>query len=153
MTLPVNLAEWLAHCERLHPKTIDMTLGRVKILIERLGLKFGVPVISVAGMNGKGSTCSMLEAIALAGAYNVGLYIKTHLVHFEERCRVNGEMVAADDLLPHFEAVEAARGDIALTYFEFTTLAIMRALASAPLDLVILEVGLGGRLDAVNAID
>ena len=153
MTLPTTLADWLAHCERLHPKEIDMTLARVKILIERLGLKFAAPVISVAGTNGKGSTCAMIEAMALAAGYKVGLYIKPHLVHFEERCRLNGAMVAAADLLPHFEAVEVARGDIALTYFEFTTLVILRALASAPLDLVILEVGLGGRLDAVNAID
>jgi dihydrofolate synthase/folylpolyglutamate synthase len=110
-------------------------------------------VISVAGTNGKGSTCAMLECIALQAGYRVGLYIKPHLVHFEERCRINGASVAASDLLPHFEAVEAARGELALTYFEFTTLAIMRALAAAPLDLVILEVGMGGRLDAVNTID
>jgi dihydrofolate synthase/folylpolyglutamate synthase len=130
-----------------------MTLARTKTLIERLGLKFAVPVITVAGTNGKGSTCAMLEAIALAAGYKVGAYIKPHLVHFEERCRVNGTMVTAADLIPHFEAVEAARGDIALTYFEFTTLVIMRTLAAAPVDLVILEVGLGGRLDAVNAVD
>ena len=153
MTTPKTLADWLAHCERLHPKTIDMTLARTKTLIERLGLKFAMPVITVAGTNGKGSTCAMLEAIGLAAGYKVGAYIKPHLVHFEERCRVNGRMVTADDLIPHFEAVEAARGDIALTHFEFTTLVIMRTLASAPVDLVILEVGLGGRLDAVNALD
>jgi dihydrofolate synthase/folylpolyglutamate synthase len=153
MTLPTTLAEWLAHCERLHPKNIDMTLARTQLMIERLQLKFACPVISVAGTNGKGSTCAMLEAMALAASYKVGLYSKPHLVHFEERCRINGNIVKAAELLPHFEAVEAARGDIALTYFEFTTLVIMRALASAPLDLVILEVGLGGRLDAVNAID
>ncbi len=111
------------------------------------------PVITVAGTNGKGSTCAMLESIALAAGYRVGLYIKPHLVHFEERCRIDGVPVAADALLPHFEAVEAARGDITLTYFEFTTLAIMRCLSQQRLDLVILEVGLGGRLDAVNAID
>jgi dihydrofolate synthase/folylpolyglutamate synthase len=153
MTQPATLDDWLAHCERLHPKTIDMTLDRVNLVRDRLGLKFSVPVISVAGTNGKGSTCAMLECIALQAGYRVGLYIKPHLVHFEERCRINGASVAAADLLPHFEAVEAARGDLALTYFEFTTLAIMRALAAAPLDLVILEVGMGGRLDAVNAID
>jgi dihydrofolate synthase/folylpolyglutamate synthase len=110
-------------------------------------------VITVAGTNGKGSTCAMLESIARAAGYRVGLYIKPHLVHFEERCRVDGASVAAATLLPHFEAVEAARGDVALTYFEFTTLAILRCLAQQPLDLAILEVGLGGRLDAVNAID
>ena len=153
MTTPTTLPEWLAHCERLHPKTIDMTLERVRAVRERLGLQFRVPVITVAGTNGKGSSCAMLESIALAAGYRVGLYIKPHLVHFEERCRLNGVPVAAEALLPHFEAVEAARQGTPLTYFEFTTLVILRALAAAPLDVVILEVGLGGRLDAVNAID
>ena len=151
--LPTTLDDWLARCERLHPKEIDMTLDRVLRVKERLGLKFEVPVITVAGTNGKGSSCAMLETIALQAGYRVGLYIKPHLVHFEERCRVNGEMVSAAQLLPHFEAVEHARGDMALTYFEFTTLVIARLLSLAPLDVVILEVGLGGRLDAVNAID
>ena len=125
----MNLQDWLAHCERLHPKTIDMTLERTLAVRDRLGLRFDCPVITVAGTNGKGSTCAMLESIALAAGYRVGLYIKPHLVHFEERCRVNGASVAADELLPHFEAVEAARGDTTLTYFEFTTLAIMRCLS------------------------
>jgi dihydrofolate synthase / folylpolyglutamate synthase len=149
----VTLQDWLAHCERLHPKTIDMTLERTLAVRDRLGLRFDCPVITVAGTNGKGSTCAMLESILLAAGYRVGLYIKPHLVHFEERCRVGGQPVAEGALLPHFEAVEAARGDTTLTYFEFTTLAIMRYLSQQPLDVVILEVGLGGRLDAVNAID
>jgi len=149
----MNLDDWLAHCERLHPKTIDMTLERVVRVRDALGLRFEAPVVMVAGTNGKGSTCAMLEAIALDAGYRVGLYIKPHLVHFQERCRVGGAPVAADSLLPHFEAVEAARGEVSLSYFEFTTLAIMRRLAAEPLDLVILEVGLGGRLDAVNCID
>ncbi|HJV95128.1 MAG TPA: bifunctional tetrahydrofolate synthase/dihydrofolate synthase [Albitalea sp.] len=153
MTLPTTLDDWLARCERLHPKEIDLTLERVLELKGRLGLAFEVPVILVAGTNGKGSTCAMLEAIALQAGYRVGLYAKPHLVHFEERCRVNGTMVSAAELVPHFEAVERARGDVGLTYFEFTTLAIVHLLAHAPLDLVILEVGLGGRFDAVNAFD
>ena len=150
------LADWLAHVERLHPVGIDMTLERTRAVAARLGLAFKVPVVMVAGTNGKGSTCAMLEAIALRAGYRVGLYSKPHLVHFEERCRLDGQMVAAADLLPHFEAVEAARLQspaITLTYFEFTTLVIMRRLSQAALDLVILEVGLGGRLDAVNIID
>jgi len=150
---PSTLAEWLAHCERLHPKSIDMTLDRTKTMIERLGLRFQVPVITVAGTNGKGSTCAMIDSIARAAGYRVGLYTKPHLVHFEERCRINGEMIAADALLPHFAAVEAARAGMTLTYFEFTMLAILHAFAATPLDLVVLEVGLGGRLDAVNAVD
>jgi dihydrofolate synthase/folylpolyglutamate synthase len=149
----VTLDDWLAHCERLHPKSIDMTLQRVMSVRERLGLRFTVPVITVAGTNGKGSSCAMLESIARQAGYRTGLYIKPHLVHFEERCRIGGESVLAEDLLPHFAAVEAARGKTSLTYFEFTTLAIMRALSLAELDVAILEVGLGGRLDAVNAVD
>ena len=152
-TAPRTLDDWLAHCERIHPTEIDMTLDRVVEIRHRLGITFDAPVIAVAGTNGKGSTCAMLEAIALQAGYRVGLYAKPHLVHFEERCRVNGEVVAADALLPHFEAVEQARGELSLTQFEFTTLAIARLLSQAPLDLVILEVGLGGRLDAVNAFD
>lgn len=148
-----SLTDWLAHCERLHPKTIDMTLARVQAVRERLGLAFSCPVVTVAGTNGKGSSCAMLESIARQAGYRVGLYIKPHFLHFEERCRVEGASVTAESLLPHFEAVEAARGGLALTYFEFTTLAILRRLAAEPLDLVILEVGLGGRLDAVNCID
>ncbi|MDC8786214.1 bifunctional tetrahydrofolate synthase/dihydrofolate synthase [Roseateles koreensis] len=151
--MPETLDEWLAHCERLHPKVIDMTLDRVIALRDRLNLKFAAPVVMVAGTNGKGSTCAMLECIALQAGYRVGLYIKPHLVHFEERCRVGGAPVEAATLLPFFAAIEAARGDLTLSYFEFTTLAIMMRLAAEPLDLVILEVGLGGRLDAVNAID
>ena len=155
MTLPTTLADWLERCDRLHPKEIDMTLERSRRVAARLGLAFEAPVIVVAGTNGKGSTCAMLESIALAAGYRVGLYSKPHLVHFEERCRVNGRMAAAAELLPHFEAVEAARvaEGLSLTYFEFTTLAIARLLSQAPLDLVILEVGLGGRLDAVNVVD
>jgi dihydrofolate synthase/folylpolyglutamate synthase len=153
MPTPTTLDEWLAHCERLHPKHVDMTLERVRSVRERMGLRFRVPVVAVAGTNGKGSSCAMLESIALRAGYRVGLYIKPHLVHFEERCRVGGRSVEASALLPHFAAVEAARGETTLSYFEFTTLAIMRLLAEAELDLVILEVGLGGRLDAVNAVD
>ena len=149
----MTLTDWLAHCERLHPKEIDMTLARVVEMRDRLGLKFEAPVVMVAGTNGKGSTCAMLESIALRAGYRVGLYIKPHLVHFQERCRVGGEAVTAESLVPFFEIIEKARGEVALTYFEFTTLAIMLRLASEPLDLVILEVGLGGRLDAVNCID
>jgi dihydrofolate synthase / folylpolyglutamate synthase len=151
--IPATLADWLAHCERMHPISMDLSLERTVQVKVRLGLSFDVPVITVAGTNGKGSTCAMLESIALAAGWRVGLYQKPELVHFEERCRVGGKPVAADELLPHFAAVEAARGDITLTKFEFTTLAIAHLLAQVPLDLVILEVGLGGRYDAVNAFD
>jgi dihydrofolate synthase / folylpolyglutamate synthase len=148
-----TLAEWLAHCEQLHPKTIELTLARVAAVKDKLGIAFAAPTIVVAGTNGKGSTCAMLESIALAAGYRVGVYSKPHLVHFEERCRIDGRSVDAAALLPHFEAVERARGEVSLTYFEFTLLAIASLLATTPLDLVVLEVGLGGRLDAVNIFD
>lgn len=153
MTLPASLPEWLAHCAALHPKTIDLSLERTVEVARRLGIRFSVPLVSVAGTNGKGSTCAMIESIAVQAGYRVGLYQKPELVHFEERCRLNGEAVAADDLVPHFAAVEAARGDLQLTQFEFSTLAIARLLSQAPLDLVVLEVGMGGRFDSVNAFD
>jgi dihydrofolate synthase/folylpolyglutamate synthase len=153
MILPATLADWLAHCERLHPKTIDLTLDRVLRVRERLGLAFDCPVFTVAGTNGKGSTCAMLESILRQAGYRTGVYTSPHLVRFEERCRVDGEAIDGAALLPHFAAVEAAREGEALTYFEFTTLAILRLMAALGLDAAILEVGLGGRLDAVNAID
>ena len=151
-----SLGDWLAHCERLHPKNIDMGLERVRTVAQLLALQFAGPVITVAGTNGKGSTCAMLEACLLQAGYRTGVYTSPHLVHFEERCRVHGDTVKPQDLLPHFERVEAARlqaGEVSLTYFEFTTLAILSLLASSALDVTILEVGLGGRLDAVNVID
>ncbi|MBP6406634.1 MAG: bifunctional tetrahydrofolate synthase/dihydrofolate synthase [Proteobacteria bacterium] len=152
-TPPHTLDEWLAHCERLHPKNIELGLDRVRAVAQRMGLAFGCPVITVAGTNGKGSTCAMLEAICLQAGWRTAVYTSPHLVHFEERCRLHGEIARAADLVPHFEAVEAARGDVSLTYFEFTTLAILRCMAAAQPDVAILEVGLGGRLDAVNIID
>jgi dihydrofolate synthase/folylpolyglutamate synthase len=148
-----TLQDWLAHCERLHPKAIALGLDRVRAVADRMRLAFACPVITVAGTNGKGSTCAMLESIALQSGWKTGLYTSPHLVHFEERCRVRGEKVSADALVPHFARVEDARQGVQLTYFEFTTLAILSLLAASELDLVVLEVGLGGRLDAVNIID
>ena len=153
MTTPTTLQDWLAHCSRLHPKTMDLSLERTVEVARRLGIAFRAPVITVAGTNGKGSSCAMIESIARHAGYRTGLYQKPELVHFEERCRLGGEPVAAESLAAHFAAVEQARGDIALTQFEFSTLAIVRLLSLAPLDLVILEVGLGGRFDSVNAFD
>ncbi len=148
-----TLQEWLDHCERLHPVAIDMGLDRVRAVAERLELRFDGPVITVAGTNGKGSTCAMLEAILLQAGYRTGVYTSPHLVHFEERCRLSGQSASAEALAEAFAAVEAARGDVSLTYFEFSTLAILWLLSRAGLDAVILEVGLGGRLDAVNVVD
>jgi len=151
--LPATLAAWLDHCARLHPKTMDLSLERTAEVARRLGITFTVPLITVAGTNGKGSTCAMLESIARHAGYRTGLYQKPELVDFEERCRIDGAPVSAEALLPHFEAVEQARGDISLTTFEFTTLVIARCLSLAPVDVVILEVGMGGRYDSVNAFD
>ena len=148
-----TLDDWLAHCEQLHPKTIDMGLDRVRAVAERMGLRFDCPVFTVAGTNGKGSTCAMLEAILTQAGFRTGLFTSPHLVRFEERCRIRGQNVDASDLVAAFDRVESARAEISLTYFEFTTLAILDTLARAGLDAVILEVGLGGRLDAVNIID
>ncbi|MDO9113664.1 MAG: bifunctional tetrahydrofolate synthase/dihydrofolate synthase [Polaromonas sp.] len=153
MDKPHTLDDWLAHCERLHPHAIDLGLERVRSVAERMALRFDCPVITVAGTNGKGSSCAMLEAILGQAGYRTGVYTSPHLVHFEERCRIRGEMASADQLLPHFERVEALRGDISLTYFEFTMLAIFSLMAASGLDVVILEVGVGGRLDSVNIID
>lgn len=153
MPLPTSLSEWLAHCERLHPRTIDLTLERVQIMLQRMALRIHAPLVTIGGTNGKGSSCAMLEAIALQAGYRVALHTSPHLVHFEERCRINGAAVRAEALLPHFEAVEGARGDLQMTFFEFTLLAIVRLFVAEAPDLVILEVGLGGRFDAVNAFD
>ena len=148
-----TLQEWLDFCERLHPVTIDMGLERVREVAGRLSLRFDCPVITVAGTNGKGSTCAMLEAILLQAGYRTGVYTSPHLVHFEERCRLSGQSASSEALAEAFAAVDAARGEVSLTYFEFSTLAILWLMARANLDAVILEVGLGGRLDAVNIVD
>jgi dihydrofolate synthase / folylpolyglutamate synthase len=148
-----TLQEWLAYCENLHPKAIELGLERVRTVAERMVLRFACPVITVAGTNGKGSTCAMLEAILQQAGWKTGVYTSPHLVHFEERCRIHGETVQAQALVPHFQRVEAARREISLTYFEFTMLAITSLMAESGLDVAILEVGLGGRLDAVNIID
>ena len=152
--LPTTLPDWLAMLETRHSETqINMGLDRVQAVKARMQLAFTCPVIMVAGTNGKGSTCAMLESVLLRAGYKVGLYIKPHFLDFNERARVLGEMASDEQLVASFNAVEAVRGDTPLTYFEFTTLAILYLLSQANLDVAILEVGLGGRLDAVNVID
>lgn len=156
-TEPQTLDEWLAHCERLHPKNIDMGLDRIKVVADRMGIRFTCPVITVAGTNGKGSTCAMLESILLQAGYRTGVYTSPHLVRFEERLRIRGDAVDAINLVAAFAEVERARcqndSEVSLTYFEFSTLAILHVMAHSALDVAILEVGLGGRLDAVNIIE
>ena len=152
-----SLDQWLSHLETAHPVGIDMGLARITRVKESLGLKFACPVITVGGTNGKGSTCAFLESILLAAGYKVACHTSPHLLRFNERARLNGVDVSDADLLKAFERVEQARCRLSdpptLTYFEFTTLAIMDIFANASVDAVILEVGMGGRLDAVNIVD
>ena len=152
-----TLEDWLAHCERLHPTAIDMGLERVRTVAQRMNIRFDCPVITVAGTNGKGSTCAMLECILGQAGYRTGLFTSPHLVRFEERLRLKGESVDAANLVAGFAAVEGARTlngeDVSLSYFEFSMLAIFEVMMRSNLDVVILEVGLGGRLDSTNIID
>jgi dihydrofolate synthase / folylpolyglutamate synthase len=152
-----SLAEWLEYIERIHPKSIQLGLERVAKARDALGVSTSAAVVTVTGTNGKGSTCAMLEAILLAAGYRVGLYTSPHLVRYNERVRVSGRPVDDARLCSAFERVERARsertGNTLLTYFEFGTLAAWEIFASERLDAVILEVGLGGRLDAVNVFD
>ena len=154
---PQTLADWLAHCEQLHPVAIDMGLERVRTVAARMGVRFDCPVITVAGTNGKGSTCAMLESILGQAGYRTGLFTSPHLVHFEERLRLLGQAVSASDLVAGFAVVESARTQngetVSLSYFEFSMLAIFEVMMRNKLDVVILEVGVGGRLDSTNIID
>ncbi len=149
-----TLPDWLAFIERQHPNAIAMGLERVRDVAARMGLGKPAPhVVTVAGTNGKGSTVAFVEAIARAQGLRVGAYTSPHLLRYNERVRIDGHDVGAEALIEGFEAVEAARGDIPLTYFEYGTLCVLWLFARAGLDLVVLEVGLGGRLDAVNIVD
>lgn len=150
---PADLAGWLAYVERQHPAAIALGLDRVSAVLDRLALPKFCPIVTVGGTNGKGSTCAMLEACLLAAGYRVGLYTSPHLLRYNERVRIAGREADDDRLVAAFAAVEAARGGTPLTYFEFGTLAAWVAFARAGLDALVLEIGLGGRLDAVNAFD
>ena len=153
MSRPSTLEQWLAYLATLHPQTIALGLERVRTVYERLAIAFACPVITVAGTNGKGSTCALLERMLVAGAYRVGLYTSPHLLRYNERVRIAGSEVTDEAMCAAFAAVEGAREDIALTYFEFGTLAAFWLFARSDLDALVLEVGLGGRLDAVNIVD
>lgn len=150
-----NLQSWLTWQETLNPKTIDLGLDRVQIVLKKLGFseKFLCPVITVGGTNGKGSTVAYLEAMLIAANYKVGSYTSPHIYYYNERIRINGADVDDATLCAAFDQVDQARGEVALTYFEFGTLAALCIFANSRLDAVVLEVGLGGRLDAVNVID
>lgn len=155
----MNLTDWLQHLEDLHPKGqagIELGLERIHQVKRALGQKQHCPVIIVGGTNGKGSTCAYLENIIDRAGYKVGCYTSPHLLAYNERVRLNGRPVGDDALCAAFARVEAARraaGDVALTYFEFGTLAAWEVFVEAGVEAAILEVGLGGRLDAVNAYE
>ncbi len=148
-----DLHGWLAYLEQLHHKSIALGLDRVQQVRARLGLAPAFPVLTVAGTNGKGSTCAMLECILTEAGYRVGCYTSPHLLRYNERVRVGCNEAHDDQICRAFVAVEAVRGDTPLTYFEFGTLAAMWLFIEADVDVAILEIGLGGRLDAVNVFD
>jgi dihydrofolate synthase/folylpolyglutamate synthase len=151
-----GLDGWLGHIESLHPRGqagIELGLDRVLRVKEVLGQRQACPVITVGGTNGKGSTCAMLERILLSAGYRVGVYASPHLLHYNERVRIDGRPAADARFCAAFARVEAARREVPLTYFEFGTLAAWEMFAEPALDAIILEVGLGGRLDATNAYD
>ncbi|MBI0154350.1 bifunctional tetrahydrofolate synthase/dihydrofolate synthase [Gilliamella sp. W8128] len=149
-----DLKTWLCYLEQLHPSSIELGLERVKSVAERLELLQPAPYIfTVAGTNGKGTTCRTLEMILLAADKRVGVYSSPHLLHFTERVRINNQESTPSDTVKAFVAIEKARGDVSLTYFEYATLAALYQFKQAQLDVVILEVGLGGRLDATNIVD
>jgi dihydrofolate synthase/folylpolyglutamate synthase len=148
-----SLADWLAYLETQHPKPIALGLERVGSVAARLALMPVAPVVTVTGTNGKGSICAYLDAILRAAGYRVGLYTSPHLLRYNERVRIDGVEAADATLTAAFAAIDDARGDTPLTYFEFGTLAALWLFQREALDALVLEVGLGGRLDAVNVVN
>lgn len=148
-----TLAEWLAWQETLHPQAIDLGLERPGRVLERLALERPFPVFTVAGTNGKGSTVALLDAILRAAGYRVGAYSSPHLFRYNERIRIDGTEVSDEALCEAFARVDEARGETSLTYFEFGTLAAFDLFSGARLDAAVIEVGMGGRLDAANLWD
>lgn len=148
-----SLPEWLDFIERQHPSAIALGLERVTHVLGRMAIALPGPVITVGGTNGKGSTCAMLEAILRKAGYRTGLYTSPHLVRYNERVRIAGVEAQDNALCEAFAAVERARGDTPLTYFEYGTLGAFWLFAQEKAEALVLEVGLGGRLDAVNAVD
>lgn len=151
--MPNSLTDWLSYLETLHPKSIALGLERVVQVKQRLDLQPDFPIIVVGGTNGKGSVCAMLESILHAAGYRVGCYTSPHLLNYNERVRITKQQVGDAELCASFSKIEQARGNIPLTYFEFGTLAAMQCFIENKVEVAILEVGLGGRLDAVNAFD
>lgn len=150
---PDTFEAWLSHIEKLHAQTIDLGLDRMNIMLRRLNIKFDCPVFTVGGTNGKGSTCAFIEGALLAGGYSVGVHTSPHLIRFNERVRLNGKEASDEDLIAQFKKVERARKDMTLSYFEYTLLTILLFFMENRPDALVLEIGLGGRLDAVNTVE
>ncbi len=149
-----TLSDWLAYIDTCHPSSIDLGLERISQVAERLAvLNFNCPVVMVAGTNGKGSNVALTAAILTAAGYRVGTYTSPHLIRYQERIQIAGQCISDQDLCRAFLEIEKNRVDISLTYFEFGTLAAFCYFKQAALDAIILEIGLGGRLDAVNCVD
>ena len=149
-----SLDDWLAYQAKLHPRSIDLGLARLGEVLHRLGFKQGVaPVITVAGTNGKGSVSAYCTSILKAEGYRVGTFTSPHLRDYRERIRVHDRDVTEAELIEAFERIEAARGEVGLTYFEFNTLAALLVFQAAGLDAWVMEIGMGGRLDAVNILE
>ena len=149
-----KLNDWLEYAQNMHPSEIDLGLDRVKEVAVTCDLTgFSCPVIMIGGTNGKGSCVAVIESILLSAGYRVAAYTSPHFFTFNERCRINGQSANTDALCKSFEYIESKRADVSLTFFELTTLACFHHIAQQQVDFIILEVGLGGRLDAVNIID
>ncbi|SMF39035.1 bifunctional tetrahydrofolate synthase/dihydrofolate synthase [Pseudogulbenkiania subflava] len=152
-TTPTTLPEWLSHLESLHPVTIEMGLERVRRVRDAMGLAPRCPIVLVAGTNGKGSVCAMLSTMLNRAGFKVGTYTSPHLLRYNERVAIDMQPVDDDLIVQGFAAVEAARGETSLTYFEFGTLGAVKTFVDQDVDVMVLEVGLGGRLDAVNVFE
>ncbi|MCF9378362.1 bifunctional tetrahydrofolate synthase/dihydrofolate synthase, partial [Vibrio parahaemolyticus] len=148
------LAVWLDYLAHIHTSAIDLGLERVQAVAQKAKLTKPAPtVITVAGTNGKGSTCALMEAILLQAGYSVGVYSSPHLIRYNERVRINGQDLADEMHTQAFAHIEQERGDISLSLFEFGTLAALYLFEQQKVDVLLLEVGLGGRLDATNVVD
>lgn len=149
----VQLQDWLQWIEAQHPREIDLGLERVAAVVAKMNLSLAMPVITVAGTNGKGSCVALLSAVLSAAGYRVGAYTSPHLLRYNERVVIDGQQVSDAALVAAFDRVDRVRGDTSLSYFEFGTLAALQLFSDAQPDVLVLEVGLGGRLDAVNVVD
>jgi dihydrofolate synthase/folylpolyglutamate synthase len=149
-----SLEQWLAYQTQVHPQSIDLSLERLRLVLERLNWRQPkVPVVTIAGTNGKGSVSGYCAAILAAAGYRVGTFTSPHLRDYRERIRIHDRLVSAAELVSVFERIEAARGEVGLTFFEFNTIAALLLFDAAQLDAWVLEIGMGGRLDAVNVVD